>query len=241
MSQVISATRPVETEIAVITGYNTDVEHNGVIYHVQTEDKGVQTPEIVSLVFVGGAILARKQSEYHDLVMSGFDEDVLAKRLQRQHKLICAAVHAGRIEDLKRMSERESGQAPGRDSGAQPTAASESDRPEQVAVEEPPIEQSGLAVRLLEGRDLRGGDSVTLQVLVTRDGRAVTQPVAVIVKTIGTSFSPTSIRLTTDDHGRASVPLAVPNFKSGRAAILVRAESDDESAETRRIIHPSPL
>jgi len=28
----------------VITGYNTDVEFDGVVYHVQTEDKGLQTP-----------------------------------------------------------------------------------------------------------------------------------------------------------------------------------------------------
>ena len=27
----------------------------------------------------------------------------LVERLERQHKLICAAVHAGRIEELKRM------------------------------------------------------------------------------------------------------------------------------------------
>jgi len=42
----------------VITGYNTDVEFDGVVYHVQTEDKGLDTPVILSLVYSGGAILA---------------------------------------------------------------------------------------------------------------------------------------------------------------------------------------
>ena len=90
----------------MITGYNTDVEHNGVVYHVQTEDKGLRTPVILSLVYTGGAILASKRSPYDDLIASGFEEKRLVERLERQHKLICAAVHAGRIEELKRMGDR---------------------------------------------------------------------------------------------------------------------------------------
>jgi hypothetical protein len=74
---------------------------------VQTEDKGLESPLILSLVYAGGAILASKRSRYEDLIESGFDEEALAQRLKRQHRLICAAINAGRIEDLKRMgSER---------------------------------------------------------------------------------------------------------------------------------------
>ena len=91
----------------MITGFNTDVEHDGVIYHVQTEDKGLESPIILSLVYSGGAILAAKRAPYEDLIAAGFDENVLAERLKRQHRLICAAIHAGRIADLKRMSSPE--------------------------------------------------------------------------------------------------------------------------------------
>ena len=90
----------------VITGFNTDVEHDGVVYHVQTEDKGLESPLILSLVYSGGAILASKRSPYKDLIEAGFDEAALAERLKRQHRLICAAINAGRLEDLKRMGER---------------------------------------------------------------------------------------------------------------------------------------
>jgi len=88
----------------VITGYNTDVEHDGVVYHVQTEDKGLDTPLILSLVYSGGAILASKRSRYEDLIASGFSDEALSERLKRQHRLICAAIHAGRVVDLKRMA-----------------------------------------------------------------------------------------------------------------------------------------
>ena len=87
----------------MITGFNTDIEYEGVVYHVQTEDKGLESPLILSLVYAGGAILASKRSRYEDLIESGFDEEALAQRLKRQHRLICAAINAGRIEDLKRM------------------------------------------------------------------------------------------------------------------------------------------
>jgi hypothetical protein len=94
-------------KLIVITGFNTDIEFDGVVYHVQTEDKGLDTPLILTLVYVGGAILASKRSQYHDLIKAGFDPLVLSERLQRQHTLICAAVKAGRIEDLKRLTPRD--------------------------------------------------------------------------------------------------------------------------------------
>lgn len=88
----------------MITGFNTDIEHDGIVYHVQTEDKGLDTPIILSLVYVGGAILASKRAPYEDLIAEGFSDEVLSERLKRQHKLICAAINSGRIADLKKMS-----------------------------------------------------------------------------------------------------------------------------------------
>jgi hypothetical protein len=93
----------------VITGFNTDIPYDGVTYHVQTEDKGLDTPLILSLVYVGGHIIASKRTPYADLISKGFDEGALTERLQRQHKLICAAIKQGRVEDLKRMSGPDSG------------------------------------------------------------------------------------------------------------------------------------
>lgn len=94
----------------MITGFNTDIIYDGITYHVQTEDKGLDTPLILSLIYDGGTILASKRSPYNDL-LNDFDENVLSERLQRQHKLICAAIKAGRIEDLKRMTMKDASPA----------------------------------------------------------------------------------------------------------------------------------
>ncbi len=188
----------------MITGYNTDVEHDGVAYHVQTEDKGAQSPEIISFVFVGGAILASKRTSYQDLIARGFDEDVLRKRLQRQHKLICAAVHAGRIEDLKRMTEHES--------------LHSKDAAQVLHLDtSPQINQAPLEPNK---------DQVSTGVPVT-------------VKTLGTTFALQTTRSITDERGVAAISLALPNFKAGRAAILVQCENNGEAAELRRIIRPA--
>jgi hypothetical protein len=226
----------------VITGYNTDVDYGGVTYHVQTEDKGLQTPMILTLLYVGGAILASKRTPYDDLVTSGFDEDVLRKRLERQHKLICAAVHAGRIEELKRMGEREP-------SVAQKDPAPLPPEPEPATVTGPAdpdvtigADEEGFAVKLIEEPDLRGGRSITLRLVVGRVANRRLDPVdgaCVRVITLGTAFSPTSVSVVTDQNGIAEVPVSLPVFGSGRAAILVKAEVGDETAELRRIILPS--
>jgi hypothetical protein len=121
----------------VITGFNTDIEFDGVVYHVQTEDKGLDTPLILSLVYVGGAILASKRSPYQDLINAGFDPLVLTERLQRQHTLICAAVKAGRIEDLKRLSPRDADDAAAPSRATTPSRATAPPAPQLVAAKAP--------------------------------------------------------------------------------------------------------
>ena len=127
----------------MITGFNTDVEHEGVVYHVQTEDKGLKSPLILSLVYVGGTILASKRTPYEDLISAGYDEKKLAERLNRQHKLICAAIHAGRIEDLKRQTERDAGARarPAEPTPAPPEPVREAAPPEPAPPPTPPAPQ----------------------------------------------------------------------------------------------------
>lgn len=88
----------------MIAGFNTDVEHGGTVYHIQTEDKGLSSQMIVSLVYDRGTILASKRTTYDDLVAGDVDEKALAERVSRQHKLICAAIKAGRIGELQEMT-----------------------------------------------------------------------------------------------------------------------------------------
>jgi hypothetical protein len=282
----------------MITGYNTDVEHDGVVYHVQTEDKGIETPLVLSLVYSGGAILASKRSSYHDLIAAGFDEAVLTERLQRQHRLICAAINAGRIADLKKMGPppRQPPQAAPKVVPSAPTELHKKPPEHDVKIEQargplvappqsvapepftlpiapeqtgagplpppapthrppsaytvydsrrrapgkaPEIEE-GLRISLVGEKNYRGGDAVELQVTVTRVSSEGEAPAtaAVSVKILGTSFRPVIISLKTNRQGTATLSTRIPQFKTGRAAIVIRATAADLSSETRRVIHP---
>jgi hypothetical protein len=281
----------------VITGFNTDIEHDGVVYHVQTEDKGLDSPIILSLVYTGGTILASKRSPYEDLIASGFSDEVLAERLKRQHRLICAAIHSGRINDLKRMSGRKKEAAaqeeiltdaleeveasatveepfeiehwpisqewtpPPPAPPAKEVAPVEEAEPEvQFEIVEEPVPpaeiqevqseelandvvlEDGLMITLLGDDEFYSGRGYTLRVNISSRVRGVEKPLAnaaVSIKILGTTFRPLIYSLKTDSDGVASVSTQIPEFTSGRAAVLVRAATKDQAAELRRIIHPA--
>ncbi len=88
--------------VKMITGFNTDVQHEGCLYHVQTEDGGEGHPFLESLVYIGGTIIAKKSTPYTEQLSRGATEEVIAGLLKRQHQVIIAAIKAGRIEDLAR-------------------------------------------------------------------------------------------------------------------------------------------
>ena len=278
----------------VITGFNTDIEHDGVVYHVQTEDKGLDSPIILSLVYVGGTILASKRSPYKDLIAEGFSDEVLSERLKRQHRLICAAINSGRIDDLKKMSGRGK-QAPGTEDVVETIETEEIETAPSTTVEEPfeieywpvtqewappppreeteevapveeeqpeeleataepdvseaqepliePVQEDGLAITLLDDEEFYSGQRCTLRVLISNRSGGDERPLAntnVSVKILGTTFRPLIFTLKTESDGVASVTTDIPQFTSGRAAVLVRAVAKDQAAELRRIIHPAP-
>lgn len=103
-------------------------------YHVQTEDKGHDSPLILSLIYTGGAILASKRTSYEDLLVGGgLDKRLLAERLNRQHTLICAAIRAGRINDLKKLNEKDKNHAQRQnETSAAPQAAAPVEQPPKV-------------------------------------------------------------------------------------------------------------
>ena len=66
--------------------------------------------------------------------------------------------------------------------------------------------------------------------------RKVVTTAQIMVKVLGSSFRPVIFHASTDANGLARVNLQLPNFKSGRAALLVRAINDGEEVELRRTI-----
>ncbi len=82
----------------MITGYNTDVRHGEVVFHVQTEDKGTSNPLIESLVYVGGQVLASKRASYAELLANGKEEKEIVAFMDHQHRTMIAAIRHGKLD-----------------------------------------------------------------------------------------------------------------------------------------------
>ncbi len=68
------------------------------VYHVQTEDKGISNPFIESLVYVGGQVLASKRASYAELLAEGKDEKDIVALMDHQHRTMIAAIRHGRLD-----------------------------------------------------------------------------------------------------------------------------------------------
>ena len=78
-----------------LLGYNHNIRYGGRLYHVQTEDSGLNNPHLFTHLFHGGTILASKRSNY-----SATDEDALVqKQMQLQHKAMLKELRAGAFDE----------------------------------------------------------------------------------------------------------------------------------------------
>ena len=213
----------------MVTGFNSDVEHEGRVYHVQTEDKGVDNPVIETLVYRGGEILAARRSTYADLKAAGWDESAIAGRIEQQHNQVIADVRAGRFEPRR------------------PRPFGEgivSNRSFDEVVLDFLRSEMGpdpLVVSVLEPRSFIEGSAGRLEVLVTRahSGDGV-RDAEVRIRLITTSGRPQALaQARTDASGRAAIEVAIPPVARGAAALIVQALAGKDSAETRRPVEPS--
>jgi len=82
----------------MITGFNTDVKHDAVVYHVQTEDKGRNNPKIETLVYVGGEILDNYRTSYEQTKAELGEEEIMTL-LEAQHKRVIRNIKTGRYDE----------------------------------------------------------------------------------------------------------------------------------------------
>lgn len=82
----------------MITGFNTDVPHRGEVFHVQTEDKGKDNPMVESLIYKGGEILGARRTAYSKFLESGYDEKMVIKFMEDQHRTIIQEIRRGKFD-----------------------------------------------------------------------------------------------------------------------------------------------
>jgi hypothetical protein len=127
------------------TGFNTNIRHRGVLFHVQSEDSGRAHPHIITHLYYGGTIVFSEKSSYASRVSELNLEDVVRELMEGQHKAVLKRLRAGdfneaireRLGDLFAPSENDT-KAKTKPTGTSPLADEAPSESAVLAAAEPP-------------------------------------------------------------------------------------------------------
>lgn len=219
------------TFLAVITGFNTDVQYEGRVFHVQTEDKGLDNPVVESLVYTGGEIITSRRTAYTDLARSSdYSEAEVARRMESQHQAIIREILSGRFDP----------------DGPKPFGYNiiTNRALDEVVLDflsrEVGLEQ--IRLEMTEQQTFVEGTAPELSLRVIAE--ASDRPVAgakVTVKLISTREKPREIFSGTTAHdGRIEAKFEIPPMPGANAAILLQAEASGNNAEIKQLVMKAP-
>lgn len=251
MDESVTTSRdPIRRRPQMITGYNTDVRHNEVVLHVQTEDKGSDNPFIESLVYVGGQVLAAKRSAYADLLAEERGERPVVELMERQHRTVIAAIKHGRFDGkLQALIEARNAAEeppvpvaePGTTAGLEAGDGLEAERTlDQVILEylTSEADQEQLLLTVDGEHRLSLGAKAELAVRTTSSKSGL--PVAgtrVEVRMISTVTDPRVLATgETGQDGGLALAFYIPGLERGTAALIITAASALGHAEIKHLL-----
>ncbi len=89
----------------MVFGFNHNFRYKGGVYHVQTEDGGEKNPQVVTLLYHGGTILASTKTSYADQRGVEQLEKRVEELMKQQHRDMLRRLKEGefdgRIENLR--------------------------------------------------------------------------------------------------------------------------------------------
>jgi hypothetical protein len=86
----------------MLTGFNTNIRHRSVLFHVQSEDSGRAHPHIITHLYHGGTIVFSEKSSYASRIGEAKLEDVVRELMEGQHKAVLNRLRAGDFDDAIR-------------------------------------------------------------------------------------------------------------------------------------------
>jgi hypothetical protein len=193
----------------MIFGFNTDIRHDDVVYHVQSEARKADLL-LQTQVFVHGRCIGKHATSYADwVVRPDFTEEQMHELLKTQHKNVIDTIRADGIATLFSPTE----ELPRREREIQDA----SQRGE------------GLSLRWLNADAVYHDNSILMQFKVTRRG----EPVAGAQLTSRlhvASDAPIYSQATTNEQGLAEMKIFLEESDLSEAAVLVQATSDQRQS-----------
>lgn len=228
----------------VLTGYNTDIEYSGTVYHVQTEDKGQANPLVESLVYTAGEILYTRRTPYHDLIAEEVDKGAVATLMERQHRTIVQAVQAGgvgRLTGAIAVANADDTTITSKEARRAASTGGESSL-DQVILDYLEAQRERAHLILRAGADHEFFYERPATVTVNSEDSIAHEPVSGVKVSVLYKSTAEPRRLVlaegeTDVSGRFAAEVNLPVFAGGTSAVVIIAESELGQSEMKYIVH----
>ena len=86
----------------MLLGKNTNVRHQGVVFHVQTEDSGRARPHVITHLYHQGTILASEKRSYAELARRSDLEERVRELMDEQHERMLGKLRRGELDGMLR-------------------------------------------------------------------------------------------------------------------------------------------
>lgn len=214
----------------MLTGFNTDITHNGRVFHVQTEDKGKENPVIETLIYLGGEIIDARRTSYRSILQKrGFQPKLIYKLMERQHKLAIADIRAGRFDE------------------PQPVETSPIDDMfdrtktlDEVILEylTAQTQQESIVLEYDRERFFFEGENIALPIRVLKEtSKEPVEDAQIVVKILSTIRPALTVfEGSTDETGKVHAKFKIPLFPGGMAALVIQAFYGNQSTEEKVLI-----
>ena len=230
----------------MLTGYNTDIEYGGTVYHVQTEDKGRDSGFVESLIYSAGEILYSRRTPYSEVLEEGGDLEAVAAMMERQHRTIVEAIRRGLLQRL--IGGEDSAEEDDETVVSRKTAAAVVEKPadgrslDQVILDylEAQKNQDHLVLKATPSSEFIYGSEISVEIRAARSRSE--EPVAgaqiqIIFKSTGEPHRLVLAEGRTGDDGRFRAAMTLPAFNGGTSALVITADSEIGPAEIKHLVH----
>ena len=219
----------------MLFGHNTNVTLDGTVFHVQTEDRGVNSATLDTTVHCRGRVLHRRTNKYHDLLpLDAEKEKTLKARLDEQH--------FGVLDELK--------------SGALKVEAPAAPPPRPAPAASAPIASGGaasspapalatpstkvIAVEMLNPRTWLNGRRASLYLVARfKDGGMPAAGARVVAKIAGAA-EPASVETHASADGHARLEFDMPKLAGEDAALVIEASTSNAHGQLRFALRAKP-
>ena len=185
----------------MIFGFNTDIKHEGTVYHVQSEARENELL-LQTQVFVRGRCVGKRATSYADnAAEASFTDQRKEQILRDQHRLVLDAIRDGRLD----------------------TVFDKRDTPESLAA----IKE--LDVQWLNAGSVHSERHLQMRLRVT-DGGAGVEGARLTIRFARTDAAPFYTQVVTGANGEAEMTIDVDESALADAAVLVQASYSGRTA-----------